>query len=295
MSLVKIQGNASGTGIFTIASPNSNTNRTLTLPDSTGTIATTADIPSTPTADVQTFDSTGTWTKPTGGQTMAKIQVWGGGGGGSRASSSGGTSGGGGGGYNELTVPLSFLAGSVTATVGAGGTGATATANGGAGGQSSFSLATSVNGRSDVSGYGGSGGGTTSIRQYGGNGGGPLGAGATITAGSTNPGTPLIATVGDYDGDGVRYMGKGGSSGSTPPMGGIYHGGGGATGGVAGGSLYGGGGGNATGGTGGVSLWGGSGGANAVGTAPGGGGGSSSTANTNGSAGGAGRIVVTSW
>jgi hypothetical protein len=41
MSSVSIQGNASGTGIFTIASPNSNTNRTLTLPDNTGTILTT--------------------------------------------------------------------------------------------------------------------------------------------------------------------------------------------------------------------------------------------------------------
>jgi hypothetical protein len=40
MSLVKIQGNASGTGEFTIAAPNSNTNRTLTLPDNTGTILT---------------------------------------------------------------------------------------------------------------------------------------------------------------------------------------------------------------------------------------------------------------
>jgi hypothetical protein len=38
MSLVKVQGNASGTGIFTIASPNSNTDRTLTLPDATGTV-----------------------------------------------------------------------------------------------------------------------------------------------------------------------------------------------------------------------------------------------------------------
>jgi hypothetical protein len=37
MSLVKVSGNASGTGIFTIASPNSNTDRTLTLPDATGT------------------------------------------------------------------------------------------------------------------------------------------------------------------------------------------------------------------------------------------------------------------
>lgn len=38
MSIVKVQGNASGTGIFTVAAPNSNTDRTLTLPDSTGTI-----------------------------------------------------------------------------------------------------------------------------------------------------------------------------------------------------------------------------------------------------------------
>lgn len=37
MSTVKIQSNASGTGAFTIASPNSNTDRTLTLPDATGT------------------------------------------------------------------------------------------------------------------------------------------------------------------------------------------------------------------------------------------------------------------
>jgi hypothetical protein len=40
MSLVKVQGNASGTGIFTITSPNSNNNQTLTLPDATGTILT---------------------------------------------------------------------------------------------------------------------------------------------------------------------------------------------------------------------------------------------------------------
>lgn len=38
MSQVKIQGNASGTGIFTVAAPNSNTDRTLTLPDATGTV-----------------------------------------------------------------------------------------------------------------------------------------------------------------------------------------------------------------------------------------------------------------
>ena len=42
MSQVKVSGNASGTGIFEIAAPNSNTNRTLTLPDNTGTLLSTA-------------------------------------------------------------------------------------------------------------------------------------------------------------------------------------------------------------------------------------------------------------
>jgi hypothetical protein len=46
MSKVVITGNASGTGDFTIAAPNSNTNRTLTLPDATGTVLTTAGVPS---------------------------------------------------------------------------------------------------------------------------------------------------------------------------------------------------------------------------------------------------------
>ena len=38
MSQVKISGNASGTGVITIAAPNTNTDRTLSLPDNTGTI-----------------------------------------------------------------------------------------------------------------------------------------------------------------------------------------------------------------------------------------------------------------
>lgn len=43
MSKVVIQGHASGTGDFTIAAPNSNTDRTLTLPDVTGNVVTTGD------------------------------------------------------------------------------------------------------------------------------------------------------------------------------------------------------------------------------------------------------------
>ena len=42
MSSVKVQGNASGTGILTIAAPNTNSDRTLTLPDQTGTVLTNA-------------------------------------------------------------------------------------------------------------------------------------------------------------------------------------------------------------------------------------------------------------
>jgi len=39
MAKVKIQGSASGTGIFTVTAPDSDTNRTITLPDGTGTLA----------------------------------------------------------------------------------------------------------------------------------------------------------------------------------------------------------------------------------------------------------------
>jgi hypothetical protein len=45
MSKIALSGNASGTGTFTFAAPGTNTDRTLTLPDASGTLATTADIP----------------------------------------------------------------------------------------------------------------------------------------------------------------------------------------------------------------------------------------------------------
>ena len=51
MSKVVIQGNASGTGDFTIAAPNSNTDRTLTLPDEAGTVLTTAGVPASAISD----------------------------------------------------------------------------------------------------------------------------------------------------------------------------------------------------------------------------------------------------
>jgi hypothetical protein len=60
MSLVQISGNASGTGTLTIAAPSTNTNRTLTLPDNTGTLISTG----------STFAGTG----PTFGATMSATQ-----------------------------------------------------------------------------------------------------------------------------------------------------------------------------------------------------------------------------
>ena len=46
MSKIALTGNASGSGTFTLAAPNSDTDRVLTLPDGAGTIATTNGITS---------------------------------------------------------------------------------------------------------------------------------------------------------------------------------------------------------------------------------------------------------
>tara|TARA_R110000772_G_scaffold215287_1_gene325736 strand:+ start:106 stop:708 length:603 start_codon:yes stop_codon:yes gene_type:complete len=46
MSKISITPNPSGSGVFTISSPATNTDRTLTLPDEAGTIITTAGVPS---------------------------------------------------------------------------------------------------------------------------------------------------------------------------------------------------------------------------------------------------------
>jgi len=44
MAKVKIQGHASGTGVLTVTAPNTSTDRTLTLPDSTDTLAVNSDV-----------------------------------------------------------------------------------------------------------------------------------------------------------------------------------------------------------------------------------------------------------
>jgi len=58
MAKVKIEGNASGTGTFTIAAPNSNTDRTLEIPDTDGSFVT-----QTTGYDVSFYEDTGTTAK----------------------------------------------------------------------------------------------------------------------------------------------------------------------------------------------------------------------------------------
>jgi hypothetical protein len=45
MSKISLKPNASGTGVFSLEAPNSNVDRTLTLPDEQGTVATIENIP----------------------------------------------------------------------------------------------------------------------------------------------------------------------------------------------------------------------------------------------------------
>lgn len=59
MSKITFEPNASGTGVFTIASPNSNTDRTLNLPDKAGTINVGEGINDNATSTAVTIDSSG--------------------------------------------------------------------------------------------------------------------------------------------------------------------------------------------------------------------------------------------
>jgi len=61
MSKISLKPNDSGTGTFTLEAPNSNTNRTLSLPDATGTVATVENLPAgyTDADALDLFNATG--------------------------------------------------------------------------------------------------------------------------------------------------------------------------------------------------------------------------------------------
>lgn len=89
-------------------------------------------------SNVQTFDTSGTWTKP-GGGTLVLIECIGAGGSGSRHSTAANTCGGVGGAYQSVYVNIETLPSTVSVTVGTGGASRTGSnQTGAAGGNSSF-------------------------------------------------------------------------------------------------------------------------------------------------------------
>lgn len=253
-----------------------------------------------PTANTQTFNSSGTWTKPSGNYASYKVRIWGGGGSGGKGQAAGAAGGGGGGGYWEEIGSLSDLGSTETVTIGAGGASRTTRATGAAGGSSSFTRSNSTT----LNSYGGGGGDADNSGGATGGGGGSfittgVSGGSSGAAGGYDAGAGGLggATSGN---SGARGGTGGGGGGGSSGDGAGVNGGGGA-------SVWGGGGGGAGAedsspgpGSGGASVYGGNGGAGAfdannatAGTQPGGGGGGCETGNSG--AGGDGRVIVTVW
>ena len=244
-----------------------------------------------PVINVQSFDASGTFTKPAGYSASSRvfIQAWGAGGSGGRGNGSTTAGcGAGGGAYSERWVPLSALGSTETVTVGAGGAAISSGTTGNVGGNTSFG--------SFLTAYGGGGGGAGPTTAGGG--GGQISAGSTANA---TPGRPW-----DISGDGYTPLGglgedgfwggAGGGSctsgtnitnGQIPGSSYLGGGGGGGSGTGTGGSAAGGSG-VASGGNGGAGS---STGTATSGSQPAGGGGGTSTGTSG--AGGAGRVIVT--
>ena len=178
-------------------------------------------------AAIQTFTSSGTWTKPSSGN-VVDVKCWGGGGGAAQG-------GGGGGGYIDTILPLSSVSASVAVTVGAGGAGKNLSSPGSGSDGSSTTFGSYVT----ATGGGGGGGimsnGRKGVGTYGGVA-GSAGAGPDYPGSAGGAGTP-------------GYGGGGGGGGAVPGDGAVAPGGaGGGTGGAPGAGS------SVTGGTGGTSY-----------------------------------------
>lgn len=288
------------------------------------------DVEWTSSVNIQTFSSSGTWTKPSGA-TVVKVQLWGGGGGGgsvlgdfSVAAGNGG-SGGGGGGYNERLYRAADLPATVAVAVGAGGTSNNGSRSN-SGGTSSFGSGTASIEMFAYGGEGGIGGYQDTTTQRGGFGGGQLSDSGLTYANAApeqkNGATLSYGGFGGGEGATVNQLahagwgGGGGAPASYASLGAQIAGGSSTLGGGGGGAgaYYAGGGswtGNTSGGNGGGGVTrygaggaGGNGGTNAgsgsAGGVPAGGGGGASCVNFSfswnpGGTGGDGRVVITTW
>lgn len=313
-----VNGTIGGTIVATQAEAEAGTDNTklitpLRVAQAIGGKTITTPISGSP-LNTQTFNASGTWTKPASG-TFAVVELWGAGGSGAANNNSSSSSGGGGGGAYKLQIfTLAELPSTVTVTVGAGGVARTAgsDSDGAVGGNTTFGAFATA--------FGGGGGnvGLSTFSTIGGGGGGGSSVGTTLAGGAninpklTTPNSVLLRSgdlflralqptvwvsseggnpnsVSSEDKASTYGGGAGGGSGAGPVT---YAGGN---------SVWGGGGGGGasvgTSALGGTSVYGGAGGrgghtaASVAGTQPAGGGGAGY--NVASGAGGDGRVIVT--
>lgn len=101
--------------------------------------------------DDQILNASGTWTKPAVAGSWAIVELWGGGMGGGKGATTSLRYGGSGGCYQQFVVPFADLPTTASATIGAGGAGATANAaKGTAGGTTSFLGISCLGGTEDI-------------------------------------------------------------------------------------------------------------------------------------------------